>query len=568
MPALYDLLARSTDGASSAAVVNNSSTTPPLDVVCAWPLSSQYGAGSRFLYYVLVATCVLLRKAEWLRKACLAAALLVPSLGALHGIVLACYHVNGAVDLDIFGAWQLCAIAIIAVPTTLRISGTYFNSAGRNLIFLWTILLLSGLIALCVEFSRVTATDCSHFVVNGTTLTANDFPYGQTTCGLTCSEDVGPFSPMRGGSANNIYVVPVPDVLSFNAAMLIAAGVCIPAILSCIFTWDKILQSIWYRTRQSDGEQPRQAEQHEKSDAIRLTEGEIKGINNTVTRFLSVIEIPLFGGIIMAILIAGEINFFSPQLMYMTEPMASIGQWSPIAGTCMAALGSLFVYSSEDENLFEKTGNKNSPKPSSLHSDQSDSPPCTGGSMDEPRSPTHELSGMIHRVSNDGNVLHTVFTITGADGEQTTQHIEDVGNTAENATNKSTAGRSRIRSWFEKVTVSMSETAHDQLDTQGHKNKKAYRYPMSPGEELKNERFYQTDEEYTERRLQRVASSASSIRSLKSNGEGPSTTPVPLTRPRTNTNPDAITPVQRRDTLEVPADPHRSPKLVQHQGWA
>ncbi len=46
-------------------------------------------------YYVLVATCVLLRKAEWLRNACLAAALLVPSIGALHGIVLAFFHVNG-----------------------------------------------------------------------------------------------------------------------------------------------------------------------------------------------------------------------------------------------------------------------------------------------------------------------------------------------------------------------------------------------------------------------------------------------------------------------------------------
>lgn len=48
-----------------------------------------------YRYYVLVATCVFLRKHEWLRNACLAAALVVPSISALHGIVLTSYHVNG-----------------------------------------------------------------------------------------------------------------------------------------------------------------------------------------------------------------------------------------------------------------------------------------------------------------------------------------------------------------------------------------------------------------------------------------------------------------------------------------
>ena len=46
-------------------------------------------------YYVLVAACVFARKVEWLRDACLAAALLFPAVAALHGIVLASVHVNG-----------------------------------------------------------------------------------------------------------------------------------------------------------------------------------------------------------------------------------------------------------------------------------------------------------------------------------------------------------------------------------------------------------------------------------------------------------------------------------------
>lgn len=179
-------------------------------------------------------------------------------------------------------------------------------------------LLIAGLIALCVEFSRVTATDCSHDEAGVPILTVAKFPYGETTCGLTCSEDDGPFSPMRGGAAKNIYVIPVPSKLSFNAAMLIAAGVCIPAILSLIFTWDKILEINWKNRREPE-------RLDEQLEGVNITRGEIKGINNKVRLFLSVIEMPLFGGAVVAILIAGELNFFSKQLMYQTEPMASIG---------------------------------------------------------------------------------------------------------------------------------------------------------------------------------------------------------------------------------------------------
>jgi hypothetical protein len=100
--------------------------------------------------------------------------------------------------------------------------------------------------------------------------------------------------------------------------MLVAAGVCIPAILSLIFTWEKILEINWKRRRE-----PERLDQ--QIEGVNITVGEMKGINNRVTLFLSVIEIPLFGGAVMVILIIGEINFFSHQLMYQTEPMASIG---------------------------------------------------------------------------------------------------------------------------------------------------------------------------------------------------------------------------------------------------
>jgi hypothetical protein len=42
--------------------------------------------------------------------------------------------------------------------------------------------------------------------------------------------------------------------------------------------------------------------------------------------FLSTVEIPMFGAAVLAILIIGEQNFFSSQVLYQTEPIASIGK--------------------------------------------------------------------------------------------------------------------------------------------------------------------------------------------------------------------------------------------------
>lgn len=183
IPAILELSARSA----------NNATSPNLQVICAFPVSGQYGAGSRIvsnstlhllhkwtyynahtclqLYYVLVLTCIFARKADWLRNACLAAALVVPAVAAIHAIVLASVHIIGpfcfqpkisqehpfgyltttflgAVDMDIYGAFQFCSIALLAAPLTVRLSRTYFYDPGRNIIFLWTILLLAGLVSI------------------------------------------------------------------------------------------------------------------------------------------------------------------------------------------------------------------------------------------------------------------------------------------------------------------------------------------------------------------------------------------------------------------------------------
>ncbi|KAK4098007.1 hypothetical protein N658DRAFT_518282 [Parathielavia hyrcaniae] len=316
-------------------------TSDPLEelqpVICSWPLSGQYGVGTRILYYVLVAACLLARKTEWLRNACLAAALTLPAIAAIHGIVLAALHVDGAVDMDVFGAFQLCAIGILAAPASVRLSKTYFNLAGRNVMFVWTMLVVAGLLALTVEFFRADSSPCSDDGSGQPLYRGSKFPYGDTTCGLICSVEEGPHSPMRKGSANDIYVIPTPHVFRFGAATLVAAGCCVPGILSSVSTWDKIVRTNW-------------AKKFGAPDADQVIEGTngatiggMKDVNNVIRRLLSVVEIPMLGGAVLALIIIGERNFWSGPVQYQTEPPANIGQWNSILASVFAAGGSLYM---------------------------------------------------------------------------------------------------------------------------------------------------------------------------------------------------------------------------------
>lgn len=56
------------------------------------------------------------------------------------------------------------------------------------------------------------------------------------------------------------------------------------------------------------------------------TKGTMKGVNNKIRYFLSVVAVPVFGGAGLAIIIVGEINFFSGPVSYQVEPLASIGK--------------------------------------------------------------------------------------------------------------------------------------------------------------------------------------------------------------------------------------------------
>ncbi|KAG5960108.1 hypothetical protein E4U57_000267 [Claviceps arundinis] len=562
-------------------------STHGIDVICAWPVSGQYGPGSRILYYVLISACVLARKAEWIKNACLAAALLLPAVASLHAIALAAFHRDGAVDLDIYGAFQLCAIGILAAPVTVRLSRTYFYDPGRNAIFLWTGLILAGLLSLTVEFYRAETMLCA--MDNQRRPLSSDpreFPYdAQPTCNMICTAETGPQSPMRGGAANNKYVIPAPDKFTFGAGTILCAACCVHAVLWLASMMDKILEINW-RSRFGINDET-------CNEPIEGTNGATLGkmylVNETVRFFMSVAIVPIFASAGLAVLIVGEINFFSEQMRYENEPMASIGQWGPIVGTGLAVAGSLYLLLAADIEAVmrgtSETGDSHTctcehpmePEPAvRRHSTQT--------SSNRPGFRSNKIGYMAaataHRVESEGEIPRSPpdspFSWTGSMrendhlGEAQPGLSRDLGkrlsremskystaSLAKAETSQSEGGsRKKVAAVLVAIGGALGSATHDSFDLSKFRDGQALDFPEIPGERERNVNLAHIREVYSKRLEEdgTPAVQASRSRASSFNGNGPSghafdnlrqsrdasrsASPVPsLSRPRASTLP-------------------------------
>ncbi|KAL2862807.1 uncharacterized protein BJX67DRAFT_289615 [Aspergillus lucknowensis] len=507
-------------------VATGNATDVGLQVVCAWPVSGQYGPGTRVLYYVLIAACVFARKEEWLRNACLAAALLFPAIAALHAIVLAAVHVDGAVDMDVYGAFQLCSIGILTAPLTARMSGTYFKDPRRNIIFLWTGLMLAGLLSITVELFRVKPAACTHDELgNPIDPDISKFPYN-TTCHLRCSVDDGPFSPIRVGSTNEIYVIPAPDKLAFGTVTLLAAACCIPAIVSLLYFWSLILRETWNKRFEASTETDRRDEPIEGTNGA--TVGMMQQINGLVRTILSAVEAPVFAAAVLAILILGEKNFFSDPVDYETEPISSIGQWAPIAGAAFAILGSLYLF---------LTGDDASPAPEGCECSCHESPQ-TPGSGGHPKQSSSSRDSEQNLVETTTPVPHTAHV------RPARQPTTDVGS------------RRKINRVLVRLGTTLSIAAHDRLHDYEFKQGPALDFPEIPAEEQRNEALHQIREQYNPKRdshgnitLSRVGSNLSVVSSRgrgRSSSNSHGTPPRPSRQTSSSRSPSPIRPSSPR----------------------
>ncbi|RYP30302.1 hypothetical protein DL767_006336 [Monosporascus sp. MG133] len=522
--------------------------------------------------------CVFAPKQKWLRDPCLAAALVLPAIAAVHSIVLAAVHVDGAVDMDVYGAFQLCSIGVLAAPVTVQFSRTYFFDPARNLIFLWSSLLFIGLVCLTIEFFRTTPVECTHDESNNPIFSnAKNFSYN-TTCGLICSEQLGPYSPLRRASTSDIYVIPSPFYLPFGTGVLLAAACCIPAVLSLVSMWNKILEINWKKTSTTE------ANDKHIEGTNGATIGGMKGVNSVIRRFLSVIEVPMFGAGVLAIVIIGELNFWSSPVNYQTEPMTGIGQWGPIVGTVFAALGSLYVLLATYLNTLQD--------PRTEGATQGLLITAPSPSIASPRFSYTRSRSIISQNGDSGDHM-SMNSQFGPDADfrrQQTWVLPDAG-----YRRKVARALLKINSYFETPTL-------DRFDDSEFKHGEALGFPEVPGEDYRNPTLRRAREQYKQNReaentspdLSRQHSQADSFaRSVSSGfgGEGSSesrtglsqkpgssrsTSPVPDRGRRSSTgttninssgreNHPSISDVfgasrqrLRSDTLEVPKPTHHN----------
>jgi len=88
--------------------------------------------------------------------------------------------------------------------------------------------------------------------------------------------------------------------------------------------WSKILEINWKARFGKNDEKEGIDKPIEGTNGATLKR--MKGVNSLIRSFLSAVEIPLFGAAVLAILINGERNFWSSQVYYQTEPIASVGK--------------------------------------------------------------------------------------------------------------------------------------------------------------------------------------------------------------------------------------------------
>ncbi|KAM0250871.1 hypothetical protein ACHAQJ_008449 [Trichoderma viride] len=563
-------------------------------------------------------SCVFARRAEWIKNACLAAALLLPAVAAVHGIVLAALHREKAVDMDVYGAFQLCSIGILVAPMTVRLSTTYFNTRGRNTIFLWAGLILAGLLSLTIEFYRIQTYPC-HQDDQGNAISSNpsQFPYGENTnCGLTCSETMGPFSPMRRGSANNIYVIPAPNMLTFDTTTLLAAACCVHAIVWMASMTDKVFESNWksrfgIRADDTPADEPISG----TNGATKVT---MKGVNNRLRYFLSIAAVPVFGGAGLAIIIIGEINFFSGPVAYQVEPLASIGQWAPIVGTGLAAIGSLYLVLAADVEAVKEESDPHTVDECKCshhhleHVNRLESPSENSSSSDRDRGSQSSEDEHIPETPGSARLLAMRHTDTGLstisyhgldhvstmqtgvsnDATATINRHMSSGSTVNRTSTTDSGNRRKVARALISVGNALGAKAQDWFDDSEFKSGKALDWPEVPGEFLRNKRLPDIRNIYNphrdaEGRATPLPRSRSRASSYMGSVRGASPHPgLSLSRSHSLARPPTSVPRQhrattlpesgshglqtrgrqrvRRDTLEVPPMSHHNPLHIHY----
>jgi hypothetical protein len=228
------------------------------------------------------------------------------------------------------------------------------------------------------------------------------------------------------------------------------------------------------------------------------------------------------------------------------------GQWSPIAGTVLAAVGSLYLlWSTGGDDFPEEKAIAQYPNSDSSRRSRS-SERCSSQGLRPARAhtPNQDSAGDalgICSESPSGIGLNPTITRSGPDHDH--QNDSSQGSQA----GPPTAGRHRVRKLLTAAGNKLGDAAHEKLDPDhDRKDNETNKFPEVPGEMFRNPDLEQISRTFSRLREERASSTYSaSIMSTPGIESPPATHDSP--RPDTSL---ALLP-KRRATLKVPKEVHR-----------
>ncbi|KAJ7797500.1 hypothetical protein B0H14DRAFT_2531040 [Mycena olivaceomarginata] len=304
--------------------MSTTSDTDAVSVICAYPLSGQYGPGARFSLYILLLACILWRKQTVVLNLGLGAVLFTGLVGAVHGVALGAVRSNKDVlDFDVFGAAYICTMCLGVVPGLLILgAGTLTPHATPTIVLGWYALMLAGEIGVTAAIFRAQTRVPNVGLIPrgfpcvdaaGANVTHVAFVLGETDCHLPCMDN--PTLPLRQDQAA-VYVPsskrPI-DITSIGSML---------GIVLCLIT-----MPVLYRS---------------------FRRGSPSAGAATLLGLLMIVEGPL-GCILLAGLTEGHV-FWGPQVRYQVESMAAVGQWAPFVIAFFALIGGLLIDAADNDN--------------------------------------------------------------------------------------------------------------------------------------------------------------------------------------------------------------------------
>ncbi|KAH0565924.1 hypothetical protein GP486_000677 [Trichoglossum hirsutum] len=122
-----------------------------LQVICAYPVSSQYGRMVRYLIYPLLTLSLLFSVAGWVAGGALNTAMTYIAITGIHLAAMAVNREAGVLDLDVLTAYHVCMVALILSPPLIMWTKSLRRPSGKGVFAIWVVLLWIGVILFTVS---------------------------------------------------------------------------------------------------------------------------------------------------------------------------------------------------------------------------------------------------------------------------------------------------------------------------------------------------------------------------------------------------------------------------------